>query len=122
MRWMLIVGCFLMACGPDFDSAKELKCPDPIVEMAEYTTVVHSLDRCNWRLDEEQQDNFQMKDAVDHWDYISRLVDSAHPDVQCMLLIEQATRDFREQCEDEVYICEATRMDECWCPEDIHWR
>lgn len=86
------------------------------VHLDEYRTVVRSLDRCNWRLDEEQQDNFQMKDEVDHWSYISRLVNSADPDTACMLLIAKATRDFLWESEDDLYQCQSIRDRECWCP------
>jgi hypothetical protein len=84
--------------------------------MEEYRQIVRSLDRCNWRLNDEQEDNFNMKDEVDHWSYISRLVNSADPDTECMLLIAKATRDFLWEAEDDLYRCQEIRNRECWCP------
>jgi hypothetical protein len=96
--------------------AAELSCPDPLLEMAEDRTVVHALDRCSDRLDEEQQDNFDMKDQVDHWSYIARITNTVDEEINCMLLIERATRDFREQCEDDLYVFQAAVDEACWCP------
>jgi hypothetical protein len=129
--WNMFTGGFLwaFACGSlmgcvvfswifsdSLDKQQEKKCPDPLMEMAEYKWVVHSLDRCNGRLYEQQQDNFVMKDEVDHWHYISRLVDSADPDTKCMILVERATRDFRWEAEDELYRCQEAWARECWSP------
>ena len=96
--------------------AAERSCPDPLLEMAEYRTVVHALDRCGERLDEERDLNFDMKDQVDHWSYIARITNTVDEEINCMLLIEKATRDFREACEDDLYIVQAEVQDECWCP------
>jgi len=126
--WAFACGAFLslVVCSWSFskgqDREQEKTCPDPLVEMAEYRTVVHSLDRCSNRLDEEQQDNFQMKDSVDHWTYIARLTHTVDEEINCMLLIEKATRDFREVCEDDLYVFQAAVDEACWCPyEAEHW-
>jgi hypothetical protein len=118
---LVILGIFFLLIMEIADGKREIEslkrsCPDPVVEMAEYRGVVHALDRCHDRLDEERDLTFDMKDQVDHWNYIARITHTVDEEINCMLLIERATRDFREQCEDDLYIVQAEVQDECWCP------
>lgn len=100
-----------------FDSAKELKCPDPLVEMAEYTTVVHSLDRCTQRLDENQQAVMDMRSELDHWGYVERMTDvGPDAEINCQVLLNRSLQDVWFEAEDDLYECWRVQRDECWCP------
>ena len=97
-------------------------CPNPVVEMAEYRGVVHALEACGRRLDEEQQNVSDMRATVDHWDYLERAVygnKSPDAEINCMVTMHQAFQDFWFDAEDDLYKCWQVQRDECWCPFEM---
>lgn len=118
---MFIMGIFTLLVMEIADGKREIEtlkrsCPSPVVEMEEYRGVVHALDRCYWRLDEERDITFDMKDQVDHWNYIARITNTVDEEINCQLLIEKATLEFRDDAEEDLYQCWEVQRDECWCP------
>jgi hypothetical protein len=92
---------------------------DPVVEMAEYRGVVHALETCGDRLHEQQVLTLDMKDQVDHWNYIARITHTVDEEIQCQQLLDRATRDFRWAWEEDLYTIQAQVEDECWCPSPV---
>lgn len=90
---------------------------DPAREMVEYRTVVHALDRCYQRLDEEQQNVLGMWSELSHWNYVERITHMEHPDaeINCQGLLHRALQDVWFDAESALYDCQQIQRDECWC-------
>jgi hypothetical protein len=112
--YMLLV----IADKQDRIEALERGCPNPVVEMEEYRGVVHALDRCYQRLDEEQQNVLGMRSELDHCGYVERITHLEHPDaeINCQGLLNRALQDVWFDAESALYDCYEVKRNECWCP------
>jgi hypothetical protein len=113
----LLVGSVIYGQGLDEAEARFQDRPPPVVEMAEYRGVVHALDRCYQRLDEEQQNALGRRDELAHWRYVEDLTDlGPDAEINCQVLLHRALQDIWFDAESALYDCEQQRADECWCP------
>ena len=110
-----------IADGRNEIEALKKACPNPVVEMAEYRGVVHALEACGRRLDEEQQNVLDMRAELDHWDFVEWEVRSGGPDaeIDCQVLLARSLRRVWFDDEDALIACWQVQRDECWCPFEM---
>lgn len=110
----MIVLSFIGPFGPDDSKIPKKACPDPLIEMAEYKTVVHSLDRCNERL-------WEVNNILEENDYVYQqmeVVERFQPDTSEAESI-QICRECSDLCEERLFWCYYYRDEACICDDIV---
>jgi hypothetical protein len=91
----------------------ECKCPDPLVELAEYKTVVQSLDRCNeaWR----QSERYASENEFEIRKY--QIIQRFQPDTTAAEDVELCS-ECSANCEEALSWCYEWREEACLCLDE----